>query len=275
MNETEVKFSESIEHIKIKEYLYVNLPLVNSIKNIEQEYRIGDQIIDLFVELEDSKKIAIEIQHSKIYKKDLLNRTKKYNQKDIFVLWILNGNGPYYYRIPKNEQGVIISSSERELHNLYQGRVYYINMAKDRLVAPIYAIHFASYYEKRISQFGSIYYRKPSKKRSIVWKPISSLHLISFRNKGFQLACFNDQNLRSQCQNDLIHLLDAFLAYQCNTSNLSKIPGLPLGFIIQKFSKIYGIFLLFDVLRQLKFLKTQDIKYFLNEELHFQKYLLT
>ena len=101
MNETEFKFSESIEHIKIKKYLYDNIPLINPIKNIEQEHRIGNQIIDLFVELEDSKKIAIEIQHSKIYKKDLLNRTRKYNQKDIFVLWILNGNGPYYYRIPK------------------------------------------------------------------------------------------------------------------------------------------------------------------------------
>ena len=141
MNDTEVKFSESIEHIKIKKYLYDNIPIVNSIKNVEQEYRIGDQIIDLFVELEDGKKIAIEIQHSKIYRKDLLNRTRNYNQKGIYVLWILNGNGPYYYRIPKNEQGVIISSSERELHNMYQGRVYYINMAKERIIAPIYIIN--------------------------------------------------------------------------------------------------------------------------------------
>ncbi len=275
MNETEVKFSESIEHIKIKKYLYDNLPLVNSIKNIEQEYRIGDQTIDLFVELEDSKKIAIEIQHSKIYKKDLLNRTKKYNQKDIFVLWILNGNGPYYYRIPKNEQGVITSSSERELHNLYQSRIYYINMSKNRLVAPIYAIHFASYYEKRISKFGSIYYRKSSIKRSIVWNPIYSLHLHTFRSKGFQLARFKDQNLRLRCQNDLIRFLNAFVTYQCKPSSSPKIPGLPLGFIIKKFYKIYGTFLLFDVLRHLKFLKSQDIKYFLNEELQFQKYLLT
>ncbi|MFX1589445.1 MAG: competence protein CoiA family protein [Promethearchaeota archaeon] len=275
MNDTEVKFSESIEHIKIKKYLYDNIPIVNSIKIIEQEYRIGDQIIDLFVELEDGKKIAIEIQHSKIYKNDLLNRTRNYNQKGIFVLWILNGNGPYYYRIPKNEQGVIISSSERELHNMYQGRVYYINVAKERIIAPIYAVHFASYYEKRKSQYGTIYYKKSSIKRSVIWNPIYSMHLHTFRSKGFQLTRFNDQNLRLRCQNDLIRLLNAFVTYQSKTSSSPKIPGLPLRLIIKKLSKIYGIFLLFDTLRYLKFLKSQDIKYFLNEELQFQKYLLT
>ncbi len=275
MNEKEGKISESIEHIKIKKYLYDNIPLTNPIKNIQQEYRIGDQIIDLFVELEDGKKIAIEIQHSKVYRKDLLNRTRNYNQKGIFALWILNGNGPYYYRIPKNEQGVITSSSERELHNMYQGRVYFINMAKERIIAPIYAVYFASYYEKRENQYGMIRYRKSSIKRSVVWNPIYTFHLHTFRSKGFQLARFNDQNLRLRCQNDLIRLLNAFVAYQCKTSNPPKIPGLPLRFIIKKFSKIYGTFLLFDVLRHLKFLKSQDIKYFFNEELQFQKYLLT
>ncbi|MFX1268109.1 MAG: competence protein CoiA family protein [Promethearchaeota archaeon] len=275
MNNTGIKFSESVEHIKIKKYLYDNIPIVNSIKIIEQEHRIGDQIIDLFVELEDRKKIAIEIQHSKIYKKDLLNRTRNYNQKGIFVLWILNGNGPYYYRIPKNEQGVIISSSERELHSMYHGRVYYINMAKERIIAPIYALNFSSYYEKRKNQYGTIHYRKSSIKRSVVWNPIYSLRLHTFKSKGFQLARFTDQNLKLKCQNDLIRLLNAFVTYQCKTSRTLKIPGLSLGFIIRKFSKTYGTFLLFDILKHLKFLKSQDIKYFLDDELQFQKYLLT
>ncbi|MFX0027173.1 MAG: competence protein CoiA family protein [Candidatus Hermodarchaeota archaeon] len=275
MNNTEDRSSESIEHIKIKKFFYDNLPLFNPIKKIEQEYRIGDQIIDLFVEFENSKKIAIEIQHSKIYKKDLLNRTRNYNQKGIFVLWILNGNGPYYYRIPKNEQGVITSSSERELHKMYQERVYYINMAKERIIAPIYAVHFASYYEKRETKYGTIRYKESTIKRSVVWNPIYSLRLHTFRNKGFRLARFTDQNLRLKCQNDLIQLLNAFVAYQCKPSSLPKIPGLPLSFIIKKYSKIYGIFLLFDILRHLKFLKGQDIKYFLSNELRFQKYLLT
>ena len=147
-------------------------------------------------------------------------------------------------------------------------------MSKERIVAPIYAVHFASYYEKRKNQYGTIHYRKSSIKRSVVWNPIYSMHLHIFKSKGFQLARFNDQNLRLKCQNDMIRLLNAFVAYQCKTPNSQKIPGLPLRFIIKKLSKIYGTFLLFDILRHLKFLKSQDIKYFLNEELQFQKYLL-
>jgi hypothetical protein len=101
------------------------------------------------------------------------------------------------------------------------------------------------------------------------------LSLKVFRNNGFQLARFEDQNIKKQCKSDLIHLLNAFVVYQSKNYQPSEVQGLPLGFIIRKFSKLYGKFLLFDVLKELKFLKSQDIKYILNEELQFKKYLLS
>ncbi|MFX0148357.1 MAG: competence protein CoiA family protein [Candidatus Hodarchaeota archaeon] len=267
--------NESIEHSKIKKYLFDNIPLNNPIKVIEQEYRISDQVADIYIELIDHKKIALEIQHSKITRKDLINRTKNYNQKNIYVLWILNGNGPYYYRVPKNEQGVIISSSERELHRMYQGRLYYMNMAKDEIIAPIYSVHFASYYRKKITPYGTIQYKRSSIKRTIAWSLLPSLSLKIFKNVGLQLARFSDQSLKDQCKNDLIHLLNAFVVYQSQNSQSTKKKGLPLGYVIRRFSKLYDKFLLFDVLRELKFLRNHDIKYILNKELQFRKYLLS
>lgn len=275
MNKTQESSSESIEHIRIKRFLYDNLPLHNQIVFIKQEYRTADQIADLYIELINGIKIAIEIQHSKITKKDLIVRTKNYNQEGISVLWILNGNGPYYYRIPKNEQGVIVSSSEKVLHNLYQGRVYYMNMAKDKVVAPIYSVHFSSYYRKKLSSYESIHYKKSTMKRSLVYSLISSLNLKVFSNSGLKLVRFSDQNIKKQCKNDVVHLMNAFIIYQSKKAPSSEAQGLPLGYIIRRFSKLYGKFLLFDVLKELRFLKNQDIKYFLNEELHFKKHLLS
>ena len=147
-------------------------------------------------------------------------------------------------------------------------------MAKGKLVAPVYSVHFSSYYREVISLYGKIKYKKSVMKRSIVWNLVSSLNLKVFRNLGLRLARFTDQNVKEQCKNDIVHLLNAFTIYQSQKDPSSEIQGLPLGYIIRRFSKLYGKFLLFDVLKELRFLKSQDIKYILNEELNFKKYLI-
>jgi len=84
---------ETVEHKRMKEYWYNTFPLVNPIILRQMEYRFGDQIADVYFELRDGIKVAIECQNSPITKKKLINRTKKYAEKDIYVLWIFNGSG--------------------------------------------------------------------------------------------------------------------------------------------------------------------------------------
>ena len=96
------QYSETIDHLLIKNFLTDNIPLENDVKKIDQEIKIGNRIADIFIELTNVKKIVIEIQHSRISKADLIQRTKEYNEQGLHVLWILDGTGPYD-RKPQNE----------------------------------------------------------------------------------------------------------------------------------------------------------------------------
>ncbi len=272
-----IKYSETIGHLLIKKFFYDNIPLANPIKTIEQELKVGNQKADVYIELDNGKKIAIEIQHSKISKVELIRRTKEYNRKEIHVLWVLNGHGPYYKKIPKNEDGVIISVSEKELHSMYRGRVYYINAGADGIETSVYALHFTPYFERKISRYGIKYYKNSKNKLSTVSGEIASLQLKTFRNKGLKLAQFFDENLKTLCTSEVVQFLNDFIAYQSINHVAAKklLPnGLPLGVLIKKFYRRYGIFLLFDVLRYLKFLTVRDAKYMLEKELWLRKCIL-
>jgi hypothetical protein len=273
----DIEHSETTNHLLIKKYFYDNLPVSNEITKIEQERKIGGRIADVYIELKNGKCVVIEIQHSKINSPEIIQRTKEYNQEGLHVLWILDGAGPFDKK-PKNEQGVFTSSAEIQLHTMYRGRVYYMNAAKEGLLAPLYALHFTPYFENKMSSFGAKYYKKSKKKRSVVCNgDIPSLELTLFRHKGFKLARFMDKNLKDACTSEIITFIDAFNAYQ--TKNPNKIKkvcpnGLTLGMLIMKFHAKYGLFLLFDVLRSLKFLSSADAIFMFNEKYWFQKCIL-
>ena len=272
-----VKHSETINHLLIKRYFYDNLPVSNEVKKIEQEIKIGNRIADIHLELKNGKKIVIEIQHSKISGPEISQRTKEYNQEGEHVLWILDGEGPYD-KMPKKEEWVFTSAAENQLHSMYRGRVYYMNAAKDGLLAPLYALHFTPYFENKISSFGAKFYRKSKIKRSVVCNEIHSLELTLFRHKGFKLAMFMDKNLKDLCTSEVYAFIDAFIAYQNkNSDEVEKLSpkGLTLGILIKKFHAKYGLYLLFDVLRSLKFLTSADAIFMFNEKYWFQKCILS
>ena len=258
------KYSESIDHLLIKKFFYDNIPLVNDINTIEQEIKIGNRIADVYVELKNGKKVAIEIQHSRISKSELILRTKEYTQCEVHVLWILDGDGPYN-RKPLNEDGVIITVAEKELHLMYSNRVYYTNATSAGITTPVYVLHFPPYIERNISSNGIIYYKQSKNKHSIVCGEIPSFKLTLLRRRGFKLARFFDQNLKNLCVAEVVQFLNNYTTYRENKfEEANKIfpDGLPLGVLINKFEVKYGLYLLFDTLRYLKFLKLQDGRYF-------------
>ena len=270
-----VKYSETIDHLLIKKFFYDNIPLMNEVKLIDQEIKVGNRVADVYIELKNGKKVVIEIQHSKISKISLIQRTREYNMEGFHVLWVLDGEGPYD-RTAKNRDMVFISLSEIELQSLYKGRVYYINASEDGIKVPVYALHFSPYFQKKISTNGIIYYKKSKNKISTVLGNITSLKLTLYRYKGFKLARFLDENLKTKCKTEVLQFLDTVIAYRISKPIKAKKifrNGLLLGTLIIKFVN-YGLYLLFDVLRQLKILRIKDAQFMFNEELWFRKCIL-
>ena len=104
------RVAESFEHKRMKQYMFENLHANNNIKRMELEYNVECRRADLYGELTNGRKFAIEFQNSKISVAEIVDRTKLYNENGIFVLWILNGIS--YKRTPQNEDGKNISIEE-------------------------------------------------------------------------------------------------------------------------------------------------------------------
>ncbi len=258
MIESKKKESESFEHIKIKEFFYDNLPLDNNVRIIKLEYPIGNRIADVYCKLENGKEVVIEIQHSMILSKDLLQRTKEYNDHNCYVLLVFNGSS--FERLPKIEDKIRILGFERSSHILYRGRVYYINMTKSGVHSPVYPLYFANYYEQKTSDYGFRYYKKSKTKKSVVSNEIPSLKLKLFKNKGYKLAGFHDDNIRKTCTETLRQFLIDYENVEEKVKNIKKIRShkKKLFIIIAMFGQQFGLYLLFDVLRRLKVVSKED-----------------
>lgn len=100
--------SESEEHVltkkDIRDYLLENYS--KAFKIVELEKWICNKSIrpDVYIETKKGTKIAIEVQASQLTIDQLINRTKKYHQNNIYVMWVLiwpnskASNTDYIYR---------------------------------------------------------------------------------------------------------------------------------------------------------------------------------
>jgi hypothetical protein len=244
------KEAESIEHLKIKEYFIHNLPLDNDITTINEEYYIGDRIADIYCELTNGKKIVIEVQHSMILAKDLIQRTKEYNEKDCYVLWVFDGNS--FDRLPQNENWVRILNFERICQKIYQGRVYYINMKKTGIHSPVYSLYFTTFYERKLLQKGFEFYRKSKTKKSAILGDIQSLKLKTFKNQKLKLASFQDESIREGCVKNITFFFKEnpeLLNYDDDINGINNSNKIVYS-VISKFGKIYGVDLLYEILKR-------------------------
>jgi len=231
----------------MKLYFYENIPLSNRILRIEEEYKIGNQIIDVYVELTNKTKIAIEIQHSKMLDTRLIERTLNYTKKGIYVLWILDGNS--FNREPQNQDGIRVSKLELILHQMYEGRVYYVNVDPEGLLSGVYTLSYAPYFNIK----DIVYKKKAKRKRSVYCQQIQNLKLKCNSNK-YKLAMFEDVNIKSSCEEDIY----AFLRKSCNEIyNQKKIEKnnyliIPIVDIVSILREKYGFYLIYNVLRSSK-----------------------
>ncbi|NVM17016.1 MAG: hypothetical protein HWN80_04820 [Candidatus Lokiarchaeota archaeon] len=261
MIKPKLKQSESFEHLRIKEFFYENIPLDNDIDVIKKEYPIGNRKADIYCKLADGKEIVVEIQHSMILTKDLLQRTKEYNENGCYVLWVFNGSS--FERYPKIEDNIPYLSFEKCSHMLYRGRVYYINMTKYGIYSPVYSLHFANYYEKKSANYGFCYYRKSTNKKSVIPSDIPSLTFKTFKSKGYKLAGFYDENIRKRCVKEITQFLIDYGNIDKEINDIKKLnPHQKKNFIIIAiYGQKYGLHLIYNVLNYLKIVSREDFRY--------------
>lgn len=261
MIEPKIRESESFEHLRIKEYFYENLPLDNEIDVIKKEFLIGNRKADVYCKLINGKEIVIEIQHSMILTKDLIQRTKEYNENGCYVLWVFNGSS--FERYPKLEDNIPYLSFEKCSHMLYRGRVYYINMTKYGIHSPVYPLHFANYYERKSSTYGFRYYRNSIKKKSVIPSNIPSLKFKTFKNKGYKLAGFYDENIRKRCIQEIKQFLIDYENIDKEIKDIKKLNPhqKKLFIIIAIYGQQYGLHLIYNVLNYLKVVTKEDFRY--------------
>lgn len=261
MLEPKLKQAESFEHLRIKEFFFENIPLDNDIDVIKKEFPIGNRKADVYCKLTNGKEIVVEIQHSLILTKNLLQRTKEYNENNCHVLWIFNGSS--FERFPKIEDNVRYTSFEKCSQMLYRGRVYYINMTKYGIHSPVYPLHFANFYERKSSPYGFQYYRKSANKKSIIPSTIPSLLFKTFRNKGYKLAGFYDKNIRKSCIEEIKQFLADYENIDKHINDIKKMNPHQkrLFIIVATYAQQYGLHLIYNVLLYLKIVTKKDFRY--------------
>ena len=155
-------------HKTTQQLCYEIIPQKNKkVAHISLEKMVNKRRADIFIEESTGETIVIEIQNSPLKVEELIQRTNDYNKEGIYVLWILNGDGPCVASLksPQDEKNVRISGLEKYLHGMYGGRVYYINTDHNTNTFDIFALHFSpsdkkKYRKKRFRKKYTTYYIK-------------------------------------------------------------------------------------------------------------------
>ena len=161
----------------------------------------------------------VEVQHSNITIKEIKERTKEYNDQNIYVLWILHGKGKCVAskKSPEDQKNLKISSVEKYLHQMYGGRVYYINLnfyGNQTKITPPFALHYSisddfpktafyrnfRYYYIRNANLGQI----PS------WKLLCSDFV------GYKIARFYDKNVKNVLKKEIESYIKVNKKKKCN-----------------------------------------------------------
>jgi len=191
--------SESFAHKVIKQLFYKKVLESNTnIIEASLEKYFGSRRADVYFKFTSGQEVVVEIQNSPITSKDITARTKDYNSRGIYVLWVLYGDGRCVEspKDPKNGKNLKISPAEMRLHQIYRGRVYYVNIKyqKDKITTTLpFAMYFS--YSDTIApilfrkRFHSFFYRNVNYTFIPNWKILCTEY-----NK-YKIARFYDRSI--------------------------------------------------------------------------------
>jgi len=191
--------SESFAHKVIKQLLYKKI-LENNSNIIEAslEKYFKSRRADVYFKFNSGQEIVVEIQNSPITSKEITTRTKDYNTRGIYVLWIVYGEGKCVGS-PKNPthiKNLKISPAEIRLHQLYRGRVYYVNIkyGEEKITATLpFGLHFTN-----SDSIAPILFRKGFISffiRNVNFTYIPNWNILFTIYNNYKIARFYDQNI--------------------------------------------------------------------------------
>ncbi|KKM21091.1 hypothetical protein LCGC14_1638900, partial [marine sediment metagenome] len=154
-------------------------------------------------------------------------------------------------------------------HNLYGGRIYYMNVKKDIVLEAPYPIHFSPYFEnKKLDHniFGhDKYYRNL---QSATVGEIFSYKILYIEYKGYKLARFMDKNVSISCTEQLLVCIREICSKkvsdrEVNTNNECKVP---VSVVIDMVKEEFGYYLPYLLLKRSKRIKKIGFEKLINED---------
>jgi competence CoiA-like predicted nuclease len=258
--------SESFAHKVIKNLFYSKI-LENDSNIIEAslEKYFETRRADVYFKFNSGEEVVVEIQNSPITSKEITARTKDYNNRGIYVLWVFYGDGKCLGspKSPHNLKNMKISPAEMRLHQLYRGRVYYVNIKyqHDKFkTTPPYALHF-SFSDK----FSPTLFRKRFDSffiRNVNYSSVSNWNLLCTTYSNYKIARFYDRSVK----NTLVESLRRFAVRNnvFRNKSYSKLKNTKkfLKLALNIFGDEYGKTIIIDAL--LRLIKTK--KFTLNKK---------
>jgi len=173
---------ESQIHYKIKREIFITLRTHQNCKkcDLERNLNFVRPDVSLYV---GNVPVAIEIQKSKINIDYIIQRTIRYSNLGIYLLWILTDNNPVTFWHDGEGQNIYrIKKWEQFLHDMYYERLYY--WQKDAFVMPYHLHPFSTWVESaeiydESGEFREVggYYKETKTLKTPIAYPGTMLHL--------------------------------------------------------------------------------------------------
>jgi len=241
--------AESYFHRTIKLLLYKNLyENDKSVVKRSLEKYLGNRYADVYLKLNSGKEVVVEVQNSKISVKEIIARTKDYNEKGIFVLWMLYGEGKCVAspKKPIDAKSIKVSLAENYLHRMYGGRVYYVNLKIRRNKASLktpFALHYSKPIKKKKqalfkNRYDSYFIRDSN------FITIPSWNIMCTEFTGFKIARFYDKNIKSLLKENILNIYKIEKKGGINDKKFVRE-------VLRSFRKKYGLFLIYNSIIEL------------------------
>ncbi len=234
--------------IKLLLYKYIFENDKSVIKRSLEKY-LGNRFADVYFKLDTGKEVVVEVQNSKISVKELIKRTKDYNQKGMYVLWVLYGEGncvasPKY---PTDTKCIKISLAENFLHRMYGGRVYYVNLNIRKNKASLrtsFALHFSKPLNKNKrgffkTRYDGYYFRDSN------FTEIPSWNILCTEFSGYKIARFYDKNLKNVLKKRIVNF------YYLKNKKARYDEKRLLKAILKSFKNKYGKYMIYNAIIEL------------------------
>ncbi len=247
--------SESSAHKIIKQLMYKYILKHNS--NVVEaflEKGFKERRADVYFKFKSGKKLVVEVQNSYITPKEINKRTRDYNNKGIYVLWILYGHGSVVDtpKNPEHKKNMKISPAENRLHRLYGGRVYYVNLytknGKSMVTRP-YAMHFSN-----SDKIAPILFRRDYDSflvRNVNFSYIPNWGLMFKTLNSYKIARFYDKNQKYILSKKIKEIAKRFNVFTHLKFEKKRHTKKFFKMIYNLFNHEYGKFLLLESLLHL------------------------